>query len=71
MSIIERLHEMRNHGGKALTRGLPDDVIMQFAERDPRLEEAVDVAYSEFQSLCEERPELVRRGARMAIVVML
>ena len=58
MSIIERLHEMRNHGGKALTRGLPDDVIMQFAERDPRLEEAVDVAYSEFQSLCEERPEL-------------
>ena len=31
MSIIERLHEMRNHGGKALTTGLPDDVILGFA----------------------------------------
>jgi acetylornithine/succinyldiaminopimelate/putrescine aminotransferase len=59
MSIIERLHEMRNQGGEALTRGLPDDVIMQFAERDPRLGEAVDVAYSEFQFLCEERSDLL------------
>ena len=59
MSIIERLHEMRNYGGEALTTGLPDDVIMQFAERDPRLAEAVDVAYSEFQFLCEEREELL------------
>jgi acetylornithine/succinyldiaminopimelate/putrescine aminotransferase len=59
MSIIERLHEMRNFGGEALTKGLPDEVIMQFAERDPRLGEAIDVAYSEFQSLCEERAELL------------
>jgi len=54
MSIIERLHEMRNHGGEALTRGLPDDVIERFAERDPRLEEAIDVAYSEFLWLRED-----------------
>ena len=59
MSIIERLHEMRNYGGEALTRGLPDDVILQFAERDPRLGEAVDVAYSEFLSLLEEHPEFL------------
>ena len=59
MSIIERLHEMRNFGGEALTRGLPEDVILRFAERDPRLGEAVDVAYSEFQWLCEERSDLL------------
>ncbi len=66
MSIIERLHEMRNFGGEALTKGLPDEVIMQFAERDPRLREAIDVAYAEFQSLCEERPESARPGRSRA-----
>ncbi len=59
MSIIERLHAMRNHGGKALTKGLPDDVIVKFAERDPRLREAVDVACAEYRHLCDERPELL------------
>jgi acetylornithine/succinyldiaminopimelate/putrescine aminotransferase len=59
MSIIERLHEMRNYGGEALTRGLPEDVIRRFAQQDPRLGEAVDVAYSEFQWLCEEHPDLL------------
>jgi acetylornithine/succinyldiaminopimelate/putrescine aminotransferase len=60
MSIIERLHEMRNYGGAALTTGLPDDVILRFSERDPRLGEAIDVAYAEFQWLCEERAELLK-----------
>jgi acetylornithine/succinyldiaminopimelate/putrescine aminotransferase len=59
MSIIERLQEMRNHGGAALTRGLPDDVVLRFSERDHRLGEAVDVAYSEYLALCEERAELL------------
>jgi len=59
MSIIERLHEMRNYGGSALTRGLPDDVISAFAAQDPRLGEAVEVAYSEFTALREERVELL------------
>jgi acetylornithine/succinyldiaminopimelate/putrescine aminotransferase len=59
MSITQRLHEMRNHGGAALTLGLPDDVILRFAERDPRLAEAVEVAYAEFRELCADRPELL------------
>jgi acetylornithine/succinyldiaminopimelate/putrescine aminotransferase len=67
MSIIERLHEMRNFGGEALTKGLPDEVIMQFAKRDARLAEAVDVAYGEFQSLCEERAELLALDERSQI----
>jgi acetylornithine/succinyldiaminopimelate/putrescine aminotransferase len=67
MSIIERLHKMRNHGGKALTTGLPDDVILRFAERDPRLGEAVEVAWSEYQVLCEERAELLALDERSQI----
>jgi acetylornithine/succinyldiaminopimelate/putrescine aminotransferase len=59
MSIIERLHEMRNAGGKALTRGLPDDVVLAFAARDPRLGEAITVAFAEFRALRKERPDLV------------
>ena len=59
MSIIERLQELRNHGGPALTHGLPDDDIVKFAELDPRLGEAVDVACEEFAILLEERPELL------------
>jgi acetylornithine/succinyldiaminopimelate/putrescine aminotransferase len=59
MSIIERLHEMRNYGGEALTRGLPEDVILRFAEQDSWLGEAVDVAYSEFQWLREEHDEFL------------
>jgi acetylornithine/succinyldiaminopimelate/putrescine aminotransferase len=59
MSIIDRLHEMRKYGGEARTRGLPDDVILRFAERDERLVEAVDVAYNEFCQWCEQWPELM------------
>lgn len=59
MSIIERLNEMRNHGGAILTQGLPDDVIIQFAEQDGRLGEAVETAYSRFQDLIAGEPELL------------
>jgi acetylornithine/succinyldiaminopimelate/putrescine aminotransferase len=67
MTIIERLHELRNHGGEALTRGLPDEIILDFSKRDPRLGEAVDVAYSGFLQLCEERPELLALDERSQI----
>ena len=67
MTIIERLQHMRNHGGEALTRGLPDATILSFAERDPRLREAVDVAWSEYQWLCEERAELLALDERSQI----
>jgi acetylornithine/succinyldiaminopimelate/putrescine aminotransferase len=67
MTIIERLHEMRNHGGEALTRGLPDATILSFAERDPRLREAVDVAWAEYRNLLDERPELLALDERSQI----
>ena len=43
MSITERLHEMRNYGGKALTKGLPDDVILGFAARFKTLDDTMDL----------------------------
>ena len=62
MSITERLHEMRNYGGKALTKGLPDDVILGFAARDPRLGDAERLAkalardaHGAFEALPRER----------------
>ena len=43
MTIIERLNEMRNHGGQARTTGLPDEVIVRFAGQDERLLEAIEM----------------------------
>jgi acetylornithine/succinyldiaminopimelate/putrescine aminotransferase len=51
------LHEMRDFGGPAITRGLTDEVIEDFlAERDD-LALAIDRAYTRFQELKTERPD--------------
>ena len=70
MSIIERVHEMRNQGGEALTTRLVDDVVISFAERDSRLVEAIEVAWSEFQVLREERAELLALDERSQIAYL-
>jgi acetylornithine/succinyldiaminopimelate/putrescine aminotransferase len=59
MSIIDRLNEMRNHGGAALTKGLSDDILLSFAQQDSRLSEAVASAHSLFLKLSEEEPGLL------------
>ena len=59
MSIIDRLNEMRNHGGAALTKGLSDDILLRFAQQDSRLSEAVASAHSLFLKLSEEEPGLL------------
>jgi acetylornithine/succinyldiaminopimelate/putrescine aminotransferase len=59
MSIIERLNEMRNHGGEARTKGLPDDVILRFAESDEKLPDAINAAYEEFLRLLDSEPEIM------------
>jgi acetylornithine/succinyldiaminopimelate/putrescine aminotransferase len=58
-SLIELLREMRAHGGPALTTGLGDDVIRQFAERDPKLVTAIDRAHQIFTRLKQDEPELL------------
>jgi len=59
MSVIKLLNEMRHHGGPAYTTGLPDDVILRFAERDKHLPEAIADAHQMFLSLREQEPELL------------
>lgn len=59
MDIIEQLNALRQHGGKAHTRGLSDDTIRQFAAHDERLVEAVERAGKAFRSLQEEMPDFL------------
>lgn len=59
MSIIERLHEMRSHGGSALTTGLSDEDIERFAAADDRLGRAVDTAHAHFGRMLDDEPELL------------
>ena len=54
MNLIDKLETLRQHGGPAFTTGLSDETIIAFAERDPRLEQAVDSALGLFGCLREE-----------------
>ncbi|HRQ65748.1 MAG TPA: aminotransferase class III-fold pyridoxal phosphate-dependent enzyme [Xanthomonadaceae bacterium] len=58
-SLIRKLDEMRRHGGAARTRGLDDAIIRRFATSHRGLVEAVDEAYTQFQALKAEMPELL------------
>ena len=57
--IIEWLRELREFGGSSRTEGLPDEVILKFAQLDSRLPEAIEAAVEEFHQLCDEEPGLM------------
>jgi len=59
MKMLEKLNAMRSHGGAVQTRGLDDKTLLQFAQKDTRLGEAVDMAYTDFLALLEAEPELM------------
>jgi len=59
VSIISKLETLRKLGGKPLTTGLPDNVIERFAERDPRLGQAVDDALCMLECWREAYPNLI------------
>lgn len=59
MDVIKQLEPLRSHGGDKRTAGLPDDVVLRFAEHDPRLPEVVSAAVSAFERLLEQEPELL------------
>jgi acetylornithine/succinyldiaminopimelate/putrescine aminotransferase len=59
VSILEKLSKLRNIGGQPLTRGLGDDTISTFADRDPRLEQAVEDALGVIECWSTAYPELV------------
>ncbi|HMA97904.1 MAG TPA: aminotransferase class III-fold pyridoxal phosphate-dependent enzyme, partial [Wenzhouxiangella sp.] len=59
MAILEKLQSLRNIGGKPMTVGLSDETIQRFAERDSRLEQAVDDAVGVIQCWQSAYPALV------------
>lgn len=61
-SKLGLLHEMREFGGPAITRGLTDEVILDFLTEREDLALAIDRAYTRFQQLQEKRPEYLALG---------
>ena len=59
MKMLEKLNAMRAHGGAVQTHGLDDETVLRFAQKDERLGQAVDAAYTDFLALLEEMPELM------------
>jgi len=59
MDVIKYLEPLRTCGGEARTAGLPDDIILRFAQSDPQLAEAVGAAAAEFEQLAKSAPELL------------
>ena len=60
MSIINKLDTLRKIGGKPMTTGLSDAVIIRFAELDGRLEQAVDDALGVVECWQAAYPDLIR-----------
>ena len=58
MNAMKQLTVLRNSGGAVRTRGLDDDVIRRFAERDPRLVQAIADASAAFERWRAELPQL-------------
>lgn len=58
-SNIDKLNALRNCPGAARTRGLSDEVISRFAERDERLVDAIDTAYDAWLTIRKEWPDFI------------
>ena len=58
-SPLAYLQEMREFGGSTLTRGLKDEVILDFLERDEELALAIDRAYAHFHELKTSHPRFL------------
>lgn len=59
MSVIDKLNSMRNFGGSALTTGLSDELILEFASSDNSLVAAVNAASEIFTGLQSDEAELL------------
>ena len=61
MNVIALLNELRSFGGKAVTTGLADNVIERFADRDPKLVQAIEEAVAKHKELRKDFSELLAR----------
>ena len=57
--ILACLHEMRDFGGSAITRGLTDEVILDFLADCEDLALAIERGYARFQELQNTRPDFL------------
>lgn len=59
MTALDKLNAIRASKGDVLTKGLSDDIINQFLQTDPALTIAIENAYTNFNAIKAEFPELV------------
>ena len=48
-ALLNKLHEMRDFGGPAITRGLSDEVVLDFLRERDDLALAIDRGYDAFR----------------------
>ena len=59
MSVLEKLNTIRAAKGSVLTKGLSDDVIANFLQRDSALTVAIENAHTSYLAIKDEFPELL------------
>ncbi len=58
-ALLNKLHEMRDCGGPAITRGLSDEVILDFLRERDDLALAIDRAYEAFMGFKKTHPDFL------------
>ena len=58
-AALSRLQEMRDYGGAAVTRGLTDEIVLDFLEERADLAMAIDRGYDAFSALQESHPDFL------------
>ncbi len=61
-ALLNKLHEMRDFGGPAITRGLSDEIILDFLRDRDDLAVAIDRAYEAFSGYRKTHPDYVALG---------
>ncbi len=58
-ALLNKLHEMRDFGGPAITRGLSDEVVLDFLRERDDLALAIDRGYDAFRGYRKTHPDFV------------
>jgi acetylornithine/succinyldiaminopimelate/putrescine aminotransferase len=67
MSVLKLLHEMRVKSGESKTKGLPDEVVTAFLERDSSLREAIELGHAAQSAYRETHREIVEGSEEAAV----
>lgn len=59
MTAFDKLNSIRASKGSVLTKGLGDDIIAKFLASDPKLTQAIEIAYDNFNAIKAEFPDLL------------